>query len=46
MKCPSCGRAINAKKYEVVNCSCGKKLIIIEINKIKQVVDVTPKEER
>lgn len=33
MNCPSCGKEINIKKYEVIDCSCGAKIMAIEINK-------------
>ena len=45
MKCPRCGREINLKKYQVYQCPCGRKLMLIEINKVKYIEDVTPEKE-
>ena len=41
MKCPNCYRNIISSKYAMVKCVCGRVLMIIEINKIKQIMDVT-----
>ena len=43
--CPGCRRAIQGKKNKLVYCQCGKALMIIEINKIKQIVDVTKEDK-
>ena len=46
MKCPKCYEEIGEpKKYEIINCQCGRKLMIIEINKTKSIEDVTPDKE-
>lgn len=45
MICPKCGRTIITTKYAILKCVCGRTLMLIEINKVKQVVDVTPDEE-
>lgn len=45
MHCPSCYRDVTTKKYAIFNCQCGKVLMLVEINKIKQVMDVTPNKE-
>lgn len=45
MNCPNCKREIDEKKNKIVNCSCGNKLIIVEINKVKQIIDVTKEEK-
>lgn len=42
MKCPNCSREISTKKYAIHRCICGRILMLIEINKVKQIVDVTP----
>jgi len=42
MNCPNCNRKVEGKKNQIINCLCGKKLMIIEINKVKEVVDITP----
>ncbi len=47
MKCPYCNEEVGQpKKYEVVNCKCRRKLMLIEINKVKELVDVTLEEDR
>ena len=41
MKCLNCQIEIGSpKKYEVTNCRCGAKLMLIEINKVKTLVDL------
>jgi DNA-directed RNA polymerase subunit RPC12/RpoP len=46
MKCPRCRKDIlNIKKYRVNYCSCGAKLIVVEINKKLEIEDVTPEIE-
>lgn len=45
MKCPNCSRAIATKKYAIFTCACGNTLMLIEINKVKEIVDVTPEKE-
>lgn len=45
MNCPNCKRDISIKKYAIQTCSCGKVLMEVEINKVKQIVDVTPTKE-
>lgn len=46
MNCPNCNREITTKKYALYKCFCGKTLMMIEINKVKEIVDVTPKEDK
>lgn len=43
--CLGCKRSIQGKRNQLVYCECGKTLLIVEINKIKEAVDVTPNEE-
>ena len=45
MNCPNCKREVVSKKNAIFNCVCGRTLMIIEINKVKQIVDVTPDKE-
>jgi len=45
MKCPKCEREVDIRKYALFNCQCGCTLMVVEINKVKQVVDVTKEEE-
>lgn len=45
MFCPNCKKEIGPKKYAIFNCICGKTLMLIEINKIKQIIDVTQDKE-
>lgn len=46
MKCLNCKVEIGEqKKYKVVNCRCGTKLMLIEINKEKRLIDLTKLEE-
>ena len=45
MNCPNCKREVVSKKNAIFKCVCGRTLIIVEINKIKQIVDVTPDKE-
>lgn len=45
MNCPSCNRDVSSKKYAIFNCVCGKVLMEVEINKVKQLIDVTPTKE-
>lgn len=41
MKCPSCKTKIgDLKKYKIHECKCGGKLMCIEINKKKELVDL------
>lgn len=40
MTCPNCKIKIICKKHEVVICRCGAKLMLIEVNKTKQLVEV------
>ena len=41
MKCSNCKSEVGQpKKYNVINCKCGTKLMLIEINKVKQLVEV------
>ncbi len=42
MKCPNCNKKIMLHKNSVLKCICGRVLMLIEINKAKQIVDVTP----
>lgn len=42
MRCPRCNKEINAKKHRVNDCSCGAKLLAVEINKKLVIEDVTP----
>lgn len=42
MICPNCKREIIIAKYKIVNCKCGRTLMLAEINKVKQLIDVTP----
>ena len=42
MKCLNCKIEIgNPKKHQVTNCRCGTKLMLIEINKVKILVDLS-----
>lgn len=42
MKCINCKEEIgNPKKYQVVECKCGAKLMLIEIKKTKQLTDLS-----
>lgn len=46
MKCPNCRREIGQpKKYQVIDCQCGRRLMVIEIDKVKSIEDVTPDKE-
>lgn len=46
MKCPYCKQEVGQpKKYQIIDCKCGRRLIVIEINKVKELVDVTPDKE-
>lgn len=45
MQCPNCSREIIVAKYKIVNCKCGRTLMLAEINKVKQLIDVTPNKE-
>lgn len=45
MKCPNCKIPVTTRKYERFFCPCGKILMVIESNKKKEVVDVTPEKE-
>lgn len=39
MNCPKCGIELGQlKKYQIVDCSCGEKLMLIEINKKKELI--------
>lgn len=41
MKCPKCGKKIgDLKKYKVHECMCGAKLMCIEINKKKELINI------
>lgn len=41
MKCPKCNREVGqVKKYEIYKCVCKAKLMCIEINKDKKLVDL------
>lgn len=41
MKCPKCYREIGQpKKYEITECKCGAKLMLVEINKKKELVNL------
>lgn len=41
MKCKNCKQEIGQpKKYEVINCKCGARLMLVEIRKVKQLVEV------
>ena len=45
MKCPKCNKEIgDLKKYKVHDCSCSAKLMCIEINKKKELINL--KEEK
>lgn len=43
--CPECKRGVQGKRNQLVYCDCGKTLLIVEINKIKEAVDVSPNRE-
>ena len=44
MICPKCKTKITeSKKHKLINCECGSTLMIVEINKIKQIVDLSKK---
>ncbi|MBC8589360.1 hypothetical protein [Paratissierella segnis] len=45
MNCPNCKREVVSKKNAIFKCVCGRTLIIVEINKIKQIVDVTKEDK-
>lgn len=45
MICPNCKRKIVTKKYAIFKCICGRTLMLIEINKVKEIVDITPDKE-
>ena len=45
MNCPNCKRPVTTKKYEMFKCICGRVLMMIEVNKVKQITDVTPDKE-
>lgn len=45
MKCPNCKRQVTIKKYAIFKCICGRTLMLIELNKVKQIVDLTPDKE-
>ncbi|MDR7870339.1 MAG: hypothetical protein RIN55_05735 [Tissierellaceae bacterium] len=45
MNCPNCYREVTTKKYAIFQCICGRTLMLIEINKVKQILDVTPEKE-
>ncbi len=46
MKCLKCQNEIgNPKKHQIVQCKCGAKLMLIEMNKIKQLVDLSKNKE-
>lgn len=42
MKCINCEVEIgDPKKYQIIDCKCGSKLMLIEINKVKQLIDLS-----
>lgn len=41
MICPNCSREVLIAKYKIVNCKCKRTLMLVEINKVKQLIDVT-----
>lgn len=42
MRCVNCKTEIgNPKKHKIIDCRCGSKLMLIEINKVKQLVDLS-----
>lgn len=46
MKCSRCGKdLVNYNKYRMNDCTCGAKLLVIEVNKKLIVEDVTPELE-
>lgn len=45
MFCPNCNIKVDSQKYAMFKCMCGKTLMMVEINKVKQIVDVTPDKE-
>lgn len=41
MKCPKCAKEIREpKKHKVIDCNCGAKLMLIEISKRKELVNL------
>lgn len=45
MNCPNCNKKVDSKKNAIFKCVCGKTLMLVEINKVKQIVDVTKDKE-
>ncbi|MBU5292793.1 hypothetical protein KQH90_01915 [Anaerosalibacter bizertensis] len=47
MKCPKCYKELGKmKKNQLLKCSCGAKLLVVEINKKLQIFDLGKKEEK
>lgn len=44
--CPGCKKDIQGKRNQLVYCRCGKVLLLVEIKKTIEAVDVTPKEDK
>lgn len=45
-KCPNCKQKIMLGKEKLIDCpNCSKKLLLVTINKVEQLFDVTPRED-
>lgn len=45
MNCPKCGTEVDIKKYKLLDCQCGAKLLVVQVAKKLIIEDVTPELE-